>query len=49
MIVVFIGIGTVVLLIWTISFTMATESRAEQRRIEGIASGLYDQPSHHAA
>lgn len=41
MIVVVIGILTVVLLIWTITFTMATESLAEQRGNEGNDLGLY--------
>jgi hypothetical protein len=49
MIILFIGIITFVLLIWTITFTMATESRSEQRRIEGIDSGLYNKTSHYAA
>ena len=49
MIIALIGIITLVLLIWTITFTMATESRAEQRRIEGLESGLYSKSSHYAA
>ena len=36
MIVAFIGIVSMILLLWTLAFTMGTESSAEQRRIQHL-------------
>ena len=52
MIVAFIGIVSMILLLWTLAFTMGTESSAEQRRIQDLRrdnrTPPYKEPAHHA-
>lgn len=53
MIVAFIGIVSMILLLWTLAFAMGTESSAERRRIQDLLRDNrvppYKEPANHAA